>query len=69
MAEVSLRVDGMSCEGCSKRLQAALSALVGVQQAQVTLKPGQAVVQYDEAQLTVQDLKESIEDSGFDVLN
>ncbi|MBR0558896.1 heavy-metal-associated domain-containing protein [Neokomagataea anthophila] len=69
MAEVSLRVDGMSCEGCSKRLQTSLNALEGVQQAQVTLKPGQAVVQYDETQVTVQALKESIEESGFDVLN
>lgn len=68
MSEVILNVGGMSCEGCSKRLQASLSAVDGVEHAHVTLAPGQAVVQFDSSRLTEKDIRENIEDSGFDVL-
>ncbi|GBR47337.1 heavy-metal-associated domain-containing protein [Neokomagataea thailandica] len=69
MSEVIVRVGGMSCEGCSTRLQKVLNELQGVAQAHVTLASGQAVIQYDEQQITEHDVRECIEESGFDVLN
>ncbi|GBR53771.1 cation/copper resistance transporter ATPase CopZ [Neokomagataea thailandica NBRC 106555] len=69
MADVLFRVEGMSCEGCSKRLHTVLSAVAGVETVEVTLKPGEAKIRFDSAQVSEPALREAIEDSGFDVVN
>ncbi|KXV19644.1 heavy-metal-associated domain-containing protein [Gluconobacter oxydans] len=65
---VTFKVDGMSCNGCSGKLQSALSSVPGVSSAQVTLDPAQAVIQYDEQKVTPVALRHVVEDVGFDVI-
>ncbi|MBF0858648.1 heavy-metal-associated domain-containing protein [Gluconobacter sp. LMG 31484] len=65
---VTFKVDGMSCQGCSGKLQSALSNVSGVSSAQVTLDPGQAAIQYDEQKVTPVALRHVVEDVGFDVI-
>ncbi|WP_408872412.1 heavy-metal-associated domain-containing protein [Gluconobacter roseus] len=65
---VTFKVDGMSCQGCSGKLQSALSNVSGVSSAQVTLDPAQAAIQYDEQKVTPIALQHVVEDVGFDVI-
>ena len=67
-ATVTFQVEGMSCTGCSGKLQKALEAVPGVYAADVTLEPAQAVIQYDDAKVSTATLKETVEDVGFDVV-
>ena len=45
MSEVKLKITGMSCEHCVRAATKALQGVPGVEKAEVTLKPGGAVVQ------------------------
>ncbi|QDH16935.1 heavy-metal-associated domain-containing protein [Swingsia samuiensis] len=65
---IIIKVDGMSCTGCSNKLQDALSKVVGVSQASVTLEDGLARIHYDPQTVSVKQLKETVEDVGFDVV-
>lgn len=66
MIETVIRVEGMSCGGCVRSVTAALKSLSGVTDADVSLESAQARVQYDPATVSEQQLREAIEDAGFD---
>ncbi|NMG14676.1 heavy-metal-associated domain-containing protein [Aromatoleum bremense] len=66
MAETVIRVEGMSCGGCVRSVTAALKSLPGVTDADVSLESAQARVQYDPATVSEQQLREAVEDAGFD---
>lgn len=67
MSQVVLNVEGMSCGHCVKAVEGALAKLAGVASAQVSLADHNVTVQYDEGQVTVDAMKEAIEDQGYDV--
>jgi copper chaperone len=56
----------MSCGGCVKSVTGVLTALDGVARAEVSLEQKQAVVEFDAGKLTRDQLKDVIEDAGFD---
>jgi copper chaperone len=66
METTTIKVDGMSCGGCVKSVTGVLAALDGVTKAEVSLEQKQAVVEFDAARLTRDQLKAVIEDAGFD---
>ncbi len=66
MEDVVIKVGGMSCQGCVKNVTGVLSALAGVDQAEVSLEAGTAHVVFDPAKVQRADLKAAIEDAGFD---
>lgn len=66
MAEVLIKVEGMSCGGCVRNVTGVLKALPGVDDAIVSLEQGSATVIYDPAKLEVGALRQAIEDAGFD---
>lgn len=61
----TLKIDGMHCMNCVKRVEKALSALGCT--VSVDLKAGTAVV--EAASLDDASLKNAVEDLGFDVLS
>ncbi len=63
----TLKVKGMTCQGCVASVTRVLKAVPGVRDVQVTLEPGTAIVSYDAAQASVPALKAAIEDAGYDV--
>lgn len=67
METVTLKVQGMTCQGCVASVTRVLKAVPGVRDVQVTLEPGTAKVSYDASQATVQALEAAIEDAGYDV--
>jgi len=63
--EVTLRVRGMMCEHCEKRVTQALSALPGVIAVQADHKTGRCTVRHSGADLS--DMKRAIRDAGYRV--
>ena len=66
--EVTLQVQGMSCNHCKQAVTDALSNLDGVSSVQVDLETGKVDVTYDENTVTLEQMKEAVEDQGYDVV-
>ena len=67
MNEIILSVTGMTCGGCVNSVTRVLTALPGVQTAEVTLNPGQARVVFDATRIDRAALVQAIVDAGFGV--
>ena len=67
METATLDVKGMSCQGCVASVTRVLKGVSGVDDAQVTLKPGTATVTYDPARTSRDALKTAIENAGYGV--
>ena len=67
MNEIVLPVTGMTCGGCVNSVQRVLTALPGVERAEVTLTPGQARVVYNRAQVDRAAMVKAVVDAGFGV--
>lgn len=66
METVILKVSGMSCGGCVKSVTGVLEALPGVKKADVSLEKGEAVVSFEPGAVTREQMKQAIEDAGFE---
>ena len=64
---VTLNIEGMSCAACSQAVENALNKREGVKEANVNLPAEKAYVKYDPLSLTVEDLIETVRNSGYDV--
>lgn len=62
----TIAIEGMSCGHCTGRVQKALSALDGVNVLEVSVDQKHAIVEVD--QVSDELLKETVEDSGYDVI-
>jgi copper chaperone len=67
MNEIILSVTGMTCGGCVNSVHKVLTALPGVQSADVTLTPGQARVVFDPALADRTVMVKAVVDAGFGV--
>lgn len=67
MSQVVINVEGMSCGHCVSSVESALTKLAGVSNAKVSLADHNVTVEYDENQVSVEAMKEAIEDQGYDV--
>lgn len=65
--ETIIRIAGMSCQHCERTVKDALLALPGVRAVQVDLAAGSAAISYDQAQVSLDDMKAAIEGQGYDV--
>lgn len=67
MMKFELKITGMSCGMCAKRVEKALLGVAGVQSVSVDLAAATALV--DAADTTgLAELKKAVEDSGYDVV-
>ncbi|WP_066324230.1 copper chaperone CopZ [Anoxybacteroides amylolyticum] len=64
---ITLRVQGMTCGHCKAAVTNALQELDGVSRVEVHLQEGTVDVDYDETKVSVEKLKEAIEEQGYDV--
>lgn len=62
---LTLSVFGMTCGGCVKSVQNAISDVAGVQSVVVDLAKEQAIISYDNAQATPEQLVQAVEEAGF----
>lgn len=67
MATTILHVEGMACEHCVKAVTKAVTALAGVKDVKVDLK-GKTVTVDHESAATITQMKDAIEEQGYDVV-
>ncbi|KAM3612988.1 uncharacterized protein V6R79_018379 [Siganus canaliculatus] len=63
---VNIHIEGMTCNSCVQSIEGMLSQRKGVTSAQVSLGDQQGTFEYDPLLTTPEELKEAIEDMGFD---
>jgi copper chaperone len=68
MEKTTLQVKGMTCGHCEKAVRTALEGVEGVRKATVHLQEGTVDVEFDSAKVSVDKMKETIEDQGYDVV-
>lgn len=56
----------MSCDHCKHAVESALTNLDGVSTADVNLDAGNVKVDYDDNKVSMTNMKEAIEDQGYD---
>lgn len=68
MKKEIIKVDGMMCEHCEHRVQEALKKINGVQSCVAIAKEDCVRVEYDEEKTGIAEIKEVIEDIGYEVV-
>ncbi len=69
MAEIVLKIKGMSCQHCVVSISKALKGLKGVKDVKVSLEKGSAEVNYDDKLVTLSQMKDAVADAGYTVIN
>lgn len=69
MKSITIPIEGMTCGGCVANVERVLKAIDGVQSVNVSLDPGQAVVEFVPARVDPARLRSAIEDAGYDVVS
>lgn len=67
MKEMIIKVNGMMCTGCENRVQNAVKLLTGVEDVVANHENGTVKVISTEI-VTIESVKEAIEDLGFDIV-
>lgn len=67
--EYTLNVGGMHCHNCETRLETVLRATEGVTNAKANHEEGLVTVGYDPSRIDLAEIKEVIEDCGFEPLS
>ncbi len=65
MQNVVLKVDGMSCGHCVSSVEGAVTKLGAI--AKVDLASKSVTVEYEDSKITLNAIKEAIEEQGYDV--
>jgi copper chaperone CopZ len=65
MANIKLRVSGMSCHHCQAKVERALKSTAGVYSAVVDLASGEAEVDFNDDSATTAELVQAIERVGY----
>jgi len=66
MTNITLQVEGMSCNHCVNSIEGAVKGLGAT--AKVDLSAKSVTVSYDENKISLETIKETIEDQGYDVV-
>ncbi|MFX3624969.1 MAG: copper chaperone CopZ [Ectobacillus sp.] len=67
METATLQVSGMSCGHCVKAVEGSVGELNGVQAVKVDLAAGTVTVEFDPNAVTLEQIKETIDEQGYDV--
>jgi Cu+-exporting ATPase len=64
MKKIELRIEGMSCKHCAKKVENAINEVTGVKKAAVNLNKQKVVVNADDS-ITAEELIKIIEKTGY----
>ncbi|GAB6928504.1 copper chaperone CopZ [Paenibacillus sp. JCM 10914] len=67
MTQVTLTVEGMSCNHCVSSVEGALKNAGA--NGKVDLASNTVAVEYDETKVSLESLKEAIEEQGYDIVS
>jgi copper chaperone len=66
--ETTLKVNGMTCNGCVRSVTNVLKALPGVDEVEVSLERGEARVRHHAPGAVAEDMRRAIVDAGFEAV-
>lgn len=67
MEKVTLQVSGMSCGHCVNAIEGSVGKLSGVHNVNVNLAKGTVEVEFEPGVVTLEAIKEEIDDQGYEV--
>ncbi len=67
MEKVTLNVKGMSCGHCVNAVEGSVGKLAGVAEVKVNLGNGTVDVEFNNSEVTIDQIKDTIDDQGYDV--
>ena len=67
MENITLKIKGMKCTGCSQRVERALENTDGIKNASVDLESREAKISYNKDEISVKEICDTIVDVGFEV--
>lgn len=67
MEKVTLQVAGMSCGHCVKTIEGSVGELTGIVNVKVNLEKGSVDVEYNPKDVSLDKIKDTIDDQGYDV--
>lgn len=67
MEAINLKVEGMECAGCEKRIQNAVSNVTGVKEVKANHENGTVIVTAKNG-VDIEEIKNKINDLGFEVI-
>lgn len=65
MAEITLKIEGMSCQHCVMRVKKAVDQLGGVTKSDVNV--GSAHVVYDDSKVRKEDIETAVQKAGYTI--
>jgi len=65
METITLKVGGMTCQGCVRSVRKVLEGVPGVEQVDVSLEQGEATVRFDPASADPTRLTQAVENAGY----
>ena len=68
MENITLNVQGMSCGHCVSSVENSVGKLDGVNEVKVHLESGKVDVSFEEDKVSLDVIKETIDDQGYDVV-
>lgn len=66
--QVTLNVQGMSCGHCVSSVENSVGKLDGVKEVKVHLESGKVDISFEEDKVSLDAIKETIDDQGYDVV-
>ncbi|KYD08117.1 MULTISPECIES: copper chaperone CopZ [Heyndrickxia] len=67
METITLNVNGMSCGHCVNAVEGSVGKLQGVKSVKVHLESGTVDVEFNPSDVSLNEIKETIDDQGYDV--
>ncbi|HHV65331.1 MAG TPA: heavy-metal-associated domain-containing protein [Peptococcaceae bacterium] len=67
MQKKVLTVEGMSCNHCATRIQNSIGSIHGVAKVDVDLKGKTVSLEYENEEVTLEEIIEAIDDQGYEV--
>jgi len=68
MDDVRIKVEGMTCQHCQKRVNDAIVSVNGVTMVNVDLEAGEATVSYDCHKTDLEHVKQAVRDADYQVV-
>ena len=67
MENITLKINGMHCTGCSQRLEKVLKNTDGISDASVNLETREAKLEFNSEKVSLEQICEAVSDAGFEV--
>lgn len=67
MQQKTLNVQGMSCGACANKVEGNVSKISGVESVKVLLSDGKVDVSYNDNDVKLEEIKNTIEETGYKV--